>query len=405
VRKNVNNTRTFSFIQTRIKEYFTSRKIFSYNALRHPRVPTQPLRATANNQTYSRPTMTSSISGPLPITEESSLTPVSSSQSIASSNDSSSNENVLKPTRGRITRTLSGLRGKAGTASPNSIQQPRRFSSAVVTDKDSSHDYAKGRTTIVVPAIETTLTDLSASVTSTHSDHGLMSGARPVLLKPKSIRRYSSAPIEESARKVLTIPPPLRLEAWTEPPADSFKVRGQYYLRNGKKVPSDGSVFSLLSVDVVRSDELIMEGLCSLPNERIQLALKREQETGIRELPAYVFVVNIAVPGPPCYHLVSYFGLEDMETITTDKTPFGRVARRFFFGKSDEFRDETFKLIPRITEGNFVVKKAVGSKPTLLGTKLTQKYVRSERYFELIVDISSDEVAKRIVKLSIGYVS
>lgn len=232
-----------------------------------------------------------------------------------------------------------------------------------------------------------------------------MTPVRPVAHKPMSIRRHSSAPIEESARKVLTIPPPLRLEAWTEPPADSFKVRGQYYLRNGKKVPSDGSVFRLFSVDVVRSDQLVMEGLCSLPNERIQLALKREQETGIRQLPAYVFVVNIAVPGPPCYHLVSYFGLEDMGTITTDKTPFGRVARRFFFGKSDEFRDETFKLIPRITEGNFVVKKAVGSKPALLGTKLAQKYVRSDRYFELIVDISSDEVAKRIVKLSIGYVS
>lgn len=270
----------------------------------------------------------------------------------------------------------------------------------VVTDNGSTREYIKARATIVAPAIETTLCDHYDSIL--HSEHGERS--MPPYPKP-ILRRYSSAPVEDSAQKFLIFPPPLRLEAWMEPPAESFNVRGPYYLRNNKKVSSDGSAFHLLTVDVVRSDKLVMSGLCSLPNERIQLALKREQETGVQELPAYVFAVNIAVPGPPCYHLVSYFGIDDIETIKTDKTPFGRLARRFFFGKSDQFRDETFKLIPRITEGNFVVKKAVGSKPTLLGTKLTQKYVRAERYFELIVDVSSDEVAKTVVKLSIGYVS
>ena len=111
------------------------------------------------------------------------------------------------------------------------------------------------------------------------------------------------------------------------------------------------------------------------------------------------------MPGDPGYHLVSYFGLDDIEEIRTNKTPFGRVARRFFFGSSDKFRDETFKLIPRIVDGNFVVKKAVGTKPALLGTKVAQSYIRTERFCEVIVDIASDTVAEKIVKLTLGYVS
>lgn len=63
------------------------------------------------------------------------------------------------------------------------------------------------------------------------------------------------------------------------------------------------------------------------------------------------------------------------------------------------------QLIPRIVEGNFVVKKAVGSKPAILGKKLKQIYIRTERFCEVIVDIDSDSVARKITKLSLGYVS
>ena len=135
------------------------------------------------------------------------------------------------------------------------------------------------------------------------------------------------------------------------------------------------------------------------------MALQREKETGIRQLPAFVFAVNIAVPGPPYFSMVSYFGVDDIETLKTNRTPFGRIANRFFFGDSDKFRNETFKLIPRIVEGNYVVKKAVGSKPTIIGKKLRNIYIRNERYLELIVDIASEPVAQRIVKLCVGYVS
>jgi hypothetical protein len=100
---------------------------------------------------------------------------------------------------------------------------------------------------------------------------------------------------------------------------------------------------------------------------------------------------------------VFYFGLEDISLIQDPNTPLGRVAKPFFFGDSDEYRDKTFKLIPRIVDGNFVVRKAVGSKPAVLGSKVKQYYIQNDRYFELIVDIGSDSIANNIVKLALGY--
>ena len=51
------------------------------------------------------------------------------------------------------------------------------------------------------------------------------------------------------------------------------------------------------------------------------------------------------LPSLPCYHLVMYT-VDDMSTINgTDGSAFSRLANKIFFGDSDEFRDNTFKLI------------------------------------------------------------
>jgi hypothetical protein len=135
----------------------------------------------------------------------------------------------------------------------------------------------------------------------------------------------------------------------------------------------------------------------------VQQALQREQTTGVNELPPFIFAMNLVIPGASIYHQISYFAIDDMAEIEQGTTPFGRLMNKFMFGESDDFRDKTFKLIPRIVEGNFVVRKAVGSKPSILGKKLKQHYVRGPCYFEIIIDIASDPVAQRIVKLALGY--
>ena len=67
-----------------------------------------------------------------------------------------------------------------------------------------------------------------------------------------------------------------------------------------------------------------------------------------------------------------------------------------------DFRNARFKLSPGVREGPWVVKQAVGSKPTLLASKLTQRYFRGPGYMETDVDIGSSVVASRIVGVCVG---
>jgi len=203
-------------------------------------------------------------------------------------------------------------------------------------------------------------------------------------------------------------PPPLQLEKWAEPDSNSFRVRGQTYLVDRHKVNAGVSLGRLVAADVIWSDEAIYSGFTLHPNERIQLALKKEEamrRKGLKsDMPPFIFVVNIVLPGPPYYYGVFYFAVDDMSTIDgTDGTPSSKLCKQFFFGDNDDFRDKTFKLIPQIVQGNFIVRKAVGSTPAILGTKLRQLYVKRDRFFEVICDCGSSSVATGVIKVSLGY--
>jgi hypothetical protein len=109
------------------------------------------------------------------------------------------------------------------------------------------------------------------------------------------------------------------------------------------------------------------------------------------------------VPGPPHFTFVAYYVPKDPTSIHNTQTPFGKLAQPFFFGEDDEYRNDRFKLIPKVQEGNFIVRNAVGAKPTILGRKLQQNYFRGPNYFELDVDISSSAIAQRVVGVAYGY--
>lgn len=205
-----------------------------------------------------------------------------------------------------------------------------------------------------------------------------------------------------------TLPPPLFYDKWAEPDANSFVVRGPSYKEDRIKINAGASIGRLVAVDVVRVEKPIYSGMSMHPNERIQRALRREKmlkESGKEsDMPPFIFVVNIVLPGPPVYHGVFYYAVDDMSTIDgSDGTGSSRLCKEFLFGDSDSFRDRTFKLIPQIVQGNFMVRKAVGSTPAIMGTKLKQCYVRRDRFMEVILDCGSSPVASGVIRLSLGY--
>ena len=203
-------------------------------------------------------------------------------------------------------------------------------------------------------------------------------------------------------------PPPLMYSKWAEPDANSFLVRGPSYKKNRVKINAGASIGRLVAVDLVLVDKPILTGMSIHPTERVQLALERERKLKRlgkqSDMPAFVFMVNIVLPGPPFYHAVYYYAVDDMSIIDgSNGTASSRLCQRFLFGNSDDFRDRTFKLIPQIVEGNFMVRKAVGSTPAIMGTKLQQLYVRSDRYMEVILNCGSSAVATGVIRLSLGY--
>ncbi len=189
-----------------------------------------------------------------------------------------------------------------------------------------------------------------------------------------------------------TIPP----EMWGDVDATSFVVRGPNYATSKLKVPSEKAAFRLLAVDLFELPEAT-EDVAGHPNNRVQVALAKGDS------PPFIFVVQLQIPGVE-HQLgyVSYFAPPDMSMLEDD-TPLARVLKPFFFGDDDGYRDLRFKLIPKIVEGNWVVRKSVGSTPAILGTKLKQTYHRGTNYFELDVNIASSSVAAGVVRLAAGY--
>jgi len=69
----------------------------------------------------------------------------------------------------------------------------------------------------------------------------------------------------------------------------------------------------------------------------------------------------------------------------------------------EDIRNARFKLIPNITDGPWVVKAAVRSKPALIGRKVVCRYFKTSKYMELDVNVSSSIIASQIIGVCRGY--
>ena len=217
-------------------------------------------------------------------------------------------------------------------------------------------------------------------------------------------------PALDGPPSICNTPAPIDPKGWSSMPGSTFAVRGSTYMTDNVKHPSANSLFSLLAVDIVRAtSELPRNSVCLHPEERVQRALAREASGEEGEAVPFVFAVNLCMPSGNSTSSgnLSRSGSIDSANSTTSAEPIHLVA---FFAIDDlsvidgsNSTPEAFKLLPRIAEGNAVVKKAVGSKPAIMGRKLKQTYVRNRRFMEVIIDVKSSTVATKIVKLSLSY--
>lgn len=82
--------------------------------------------------------------------------------------------------------------------------------------------------------------------------------------------------------------------------------------------------------------------------------------------------------------------------VHSDKAWANSVYR--FWGGTDDYRNRTFKLFPRVSKASWAIQAAVGTKPALIGNKkLELKYIRGANYLEVDIDLSSSTIATHIL--------
>ncbi|XP_024529536.1 protein ENHANCED DISEASE RESISTANCE 2 [Selaginella moellendorffii] len=178
--------------------------------------------------------------------------------------------------------------------------------------------------------------------------------------------------------------------SWSAADPSTFLIRGKNYLRDNKKVKAKETLMQLVAVDWFTS------------NQREDHIASREntfmQKPKVRKLArSFFFIVNLQVPGSTTYSLVFYYMLKQ----SLDQIP---LLEKFVNG-GDRFRSSTFKLIPHVAEGSWIVKQSVGKTACLIGEALDLHYFHGKNYLELDVDVGASSVARGVVSLVFGYMS
>lgn len=182
---------------------------------------------------------------------------------------------------------------------------------------------------------------------------------------------------------------------WTSIPGDFFTVRGPQYLTDRVKIPGGESLLQPLALDWLRSSARV-DNVLKLPHNRVVSALAQAAKAGAED--PFVWAFNLQVPSKEHYSAIAYF-------ISYNKFEEGSVGDRFLKG-DDALKNTRLKLIANISEGPWIVKKAVGEQAIcILGRSLTCRYLQGANFIEVDVDIGSSIVANAIVHLAIGYLT
>lgn len=170
----------------------------------------------------------------------------------------------------------------------------------------------------------------------------------------------------------------------SEPPAFSFRVRGPQYLSNKAKVPCQWAALSLLGVDLRRAKQRqdhLAQDACAA-----KVAQLREVHGG-REL----LLINFQCPSKSGGSVSVVLWWVMSEQAAADPK-FTALWRQMLDSDDDKWRGARLKLIPCVVEGNFIVRKLVGSRPVLIKAIKT-KYYSGPGYLEVDADIVSSSMA------------
>lgn len=232
---------------------------------------------------------------------------------------------------------------------------------------------------------------------------------------------------------------------WVTAPGELFWLRGKKYLEDKQKHESLPCYFTLVGVDMWRVVPTLEGGpgpqrrIGFHPQSFVQKVLRNPNiDPAAAALVAkggdiHIFVMNFVLP---VGNFVGYFlrphhadwdGGSNSESDTEAKmnemaeeavgsvgesermSASDRLTRSLyeaFVNGDDEYRDKRFKLCPRVFEGPWLVKRAVGkgNKSAKLAEQMPLTYDRGPNHFEVMIDVSQSAIGNRILSVVSTYI-
>jgi len=174
--------------------------------------------------------------------------------------------------------------------------------------------------------------------------------------------------------------------SWSKAPDNIFKVRGKSYLTDRIKIPSAPAPFTCRGVDMFLTDN---------PERHIA---RHPSVLGGQLSLEDTFLVNFLLPFG---NFVIYFSIPPLCSMPKNVAS---VWTKFINGNQQD-RDDRLKLLPLVVDGPWIVKKAVGHGPALLGQAIPLQYYftqptdKKKGVYEVDVIITASRIAKGILNV------
>ena len=194
----------------------------------------------------------------------------------------------------------------------------------------------------------------------------------------------------------------LHKEHWQTIEASNFNVRGENYLTDKKKIPSDGALLKLEAVEIVSVDD-VETRVTKTRGRGVSDAMKRAGVDDISMENHYV-ILHFIVPGDKqsnsaAYSLAIYYSYSpnDDESATNAE----KLLKKWLLQDDTKLANSRMKLIPKIQKGPWTMKNLIGA-PCMLGKYSKLSFERSvlPNCHEVVIDcINSDKLKSKFTQI------
>jgi hypothetical protein len=175
---------------------------------------------------------------------------------------------------------------------------------------------------------------------------------------------------------------------WDAPDATETLVRGANYLSDSRKIRSQSSMLDLVDVHLMKSREEVV-----FYSQSSKSRIKSLREAGDSR---FFFILNFRLP--PVHLCITWAVPEDC---AWSRRPEGVLFERFL-RMSDKERNSRVKVLPKVTEGPWLVKTGMPDRPGIVGKKVDIVHNSGPNHTEMSVNCISSSTGRRIVNLLTG---